>query len=92
MQTLPLDGVHTIQTATPPKTPWKPRISLATEVDDLLIWAMAGNSSHESEHSTTGKAATAEVVMSLSHKSGAPAPPIDSSSQASMVGGGFPGE
>ena len=69
------------------QNPWKPRISLVTEVDDLLIQAMAGNSSHESEHSTTGKAATAEVVMSLSHKLEAPAPPIDSSSQASMEEG-----
>ena len=85
--TLPLGRVHAIPAATPPKTPWKPRISLATEVDDLLTWAMADNSSHESEHSNTGKAATAEAVMSLSHKSEAPAPPVDTSSQASMEEG-----
>ena len=78
--TLPID-------ATPPKTPWKPRISLVTEVDDLLIWAMAGDSSCESEHSATGKAATVEVVMSLSHKSEAPALLIDSSSQGIMEEG-----
>ena len=34
--TLPLGRVHTIPTATTPKTPWKPRISLTAEVDDLL--------------------------------------------------------
>ena len=34
--TLPLVRVHTIPTATTPKTPWKPRISLTAEVDDLL--------------------------------------------------------
>ena len=34
--TLPLGGVHAIPTATTPKTPWKPRISLTAEVDDLL--------------------------------------------------------
>ena len=34
--------------AAPPKTPWKPRISLATKVNDLLIWAMVSNLSHES--------------------------------------------
>ena len=85
--TLPLGRVHTIPAATPPKAPWKPRISLATEVNDLLIWAMAGDSSHESEHSTSGKAATVEVVMPLSHKLEAPAPPIDTFSQASMEEG-----
>ena len=88
--TLPLDGVHTIPAATPPKTPWKPRISLATKVDDLLIQAMVGDSSRESEHSATGNAATAEVVMSLSHKSEAPALPINSSSQAGMEEGRLP--
>ena len=85
--TPPLDGAHAIPAATQTKTPWKPRISLATDVDDLLIWAMAGNSSCESEHSATGKAATVEIIMSLSHKSEAPALPIDSSSQASMEEG-----
>ena len=73
--------------ATTPKTPWKPRISLRAEVDDLLDWAMADNSSCKSEHSTAGKAATAEAVMSLSHKSEAPALPIDTSSQASVEEG-----
>ena len=34
--TLPLGRVHAIPTATTPKTPWKPRIRLTAEVDDLL--------------------------------------------------------
>ena len=85
--TPPLDGVHAIPAATTPKTPWKPRISLMAEVNDLLTWAMADNSSHELEHSTAGKAATAEAVMSLSHKLEVPAPPVDTSSQASMEEG-----
>ena len=85
--TLPLGGVHTISVATTPKTPWKPRISLMAEVDDLLKWSMADNSSHESEHSTTGKAAAAVVVMSLSHKLEVPAPPVHTSSQVSMEEG-----
>ena len=85
--TLPLDGVHTILGATPPKTPWKLRISLTAEVDDLLTWAMVDNSSHDLEHSTTGKAATAEAVMFLTHKSEAPALPVDTFSQASMEEG-----
>ena len=85
--TLQLDGAHAIPAATTPKTPWKPRISLRVGVDDLLNQAMADNSSCESEHSTTGKVAAAEAVMSLSHKSEASAPPVDTSSQASMEEG-----
>ena len=45
---------------------------------------MADESSHESEHSPIGKAATVEAVMSPSHKSEAPPLPVDTSSQASM--------
>ena len=88
--TLPLDGAHTIPAATTPKTPWKPRISLMAEVNDLLNLAMADDSSHESEHSAAGKVAAAEAVMSLSHKSEAPALPVDTSSQASMKEGRLP--
>ena len=82
--TLPLGGAHAIPAATAPKTPWKPRISLMAEVNDLLKWGMADNSSHMSEHSITGKAAAAEAVMSLSHKEEVPALPVYTSSQASV--------
>ena len=85
--TPPLGGACTILVVTTPKTLWKPRISLRAEVDDLLDQAVVDNSSPESEHSTTGKVATAEVVMSLSHKSEAPTPLIDTSSQASVEEG-----
>ena len=34
--TLPLGGAHAILATTTPKTPWKPRISLTAEVNDLL--------------------------------------------------------
>ena len=85
--TLPLGGVHAIPVVTTPKTPWKPRISLTAEVDDLLKWGMADDSSHKSEQSATGMAATAEAVMSLSHKLEALALPIDTSSQASVEEG-----
>ena len=81
--TLPLGGVHAIPSATASKTPWKPRISPMAEVDDLLKWGMADDSSHESEHSASEKAAAVEAVMSLSYKLEAPAPPVDTSSQAS---------
>ena len=48
--TLPLGGAHATPAATTPKTPWKPRISLTAEVDDLLKWGMADDSSCKSEH------------------------------------------
>ena len=70
-----------------PKPPGNPRISLMAEVDDLLKWGMADDSSCKSEHSAAGKVAAAEAVMSLSHKLEAPAPPVDTSSQVSMEEG-----
>ena len=85
--TPPLGRAHTIPSATTPKTPWKPRISLTAEVNDLLKWGMVDDSSCESEHSTSEKAAAVEAVMSLSHKVEVPAPPIDTSSQASVEEG-----
>ena len=45
---------------------------------------MADESSHESEHSPTGKATTVEAVTSPSHKSEASPLLVDTSSQASM--------
>ena len=82
--TLPLGRAHSIPVATTPKTPWKPRISLTAEVNDLLKWGMADDSSCKSEHSAAEKAAAAEAVMSLSHKVEVPVLPIDTSSQASV--------
>ena len=57
---------------------------MATEVNNLLTWTMAGESSCESEHSPTGKAITVEAVTFLPHKSEASPLPVDTSSQASM--------
>ena len=83
--TTPLIGGVPILPRTPPtKTPWKPRISPAGEVNDLMLWAMAGDSSQELEHSTMEKEATEEVVMPPSPKSEDPNLPIDSSSQIGM--------
>ena len=85
-----LGRAHAIPLATTPKTPWKPRISLMAEVNDLLKWGMADDSSHETEHSASEKAAAAEAVMSLSHKVEVPALPINTSSQASLEEGKAP--
>ena len=82
--TLPLGRAHAILAATTPKTPWKPRISLTAEVNDLLNQGMANNYNCKSEHSTTGKEAAAEVDIPLPHKVEVPAPSLDTSSQASV--------
>ena len=82
--TLPVDEAHPISAANSPKTPPKPRVSIVAEVNDLLTREMADESSHESEHSPVGKAATVEAVTFPPHKSEAPPPPVDTSSQASM--------
>ena len=84
---LPLGRVHAIPTATTPKTPWKPRISLMAEVDDLLKWGIMDNYSCKSEHSAMGKEAATDADVSLSHKVEVPAPPIDTSSQVSVEEG-----
>ena len=82
--TLLVDEVHTIPAANSPKTPRKPRVSIAAEVNDLLTWVMVNESSHKSEHSPIGKAATVEAVTSPPHKSEVSPLLVDTSSQASM--------
>ena len=51
---LPLGGKHDTPAITRPKTPWKPRISLTVEVNDLIDWGMMDNYDQESEHSVNG--------------------------------------
>ena len=82
--TLPVDEVHTIPAANSPKTPPKPRVSIAAEVDDLLTQVMADESSCKSIHSPIGKITTVEAVASPPQKSQASPRPVDTSSQASM--------
>ena len=48
---------------------------------------MADDSSCKTKHSALEKVAAVEAVMSLSHKAEVPAPPIDTSSQASLEEG-----
>ena len=79
-----VDEANTVAAAYSPKTPPKPRISIATEVDDLLARMMTDELSHELEHSPTGKAITVEAVPFPPHKSEASPLPVDTSSQASM--------
>ena len=60
---LPLGRVHATPAATTPETPWKPRITLMAEVNDLLNQGMADDYNCKSEHSTTGKEAATEADM-----------------------------
>ena len=64
-----VDEANTITVTNSPETPQKPRISMATEVDNLLTQVMADGSSCKPEHSPTGEAVTVEAVTSLPHKS-----------------------
>ena len=59
--TLLLGEVHATLVDTIPKTPWKPRITLLMEVNDLLNHGMADDYDCEPEHPTTGKEATTDA-------------------------------
>ena len=69
-----VNEANTVAAVNSPKTPPKPRVSLAAEVNDLLTWAMADESSHKSEHSPIGKAVAVEAVTFPLHKSEASPP------------------
>ena len=79
-----VDKAHPLSATNSPKTPPKPRVSIAAEADDLLTQAMADESSHESEHSPIGKATTVEAVTFPPCKSEAPPLLVNTSSQVSM--------
>ena len=72
----PLGGKHDTPTITQPKTPWKPRVTLTAEVNDLIDWGMMDNYDQESEHSVMVEVPTTEMDAS---------PPLDTSSQASAA-------
>ena len=79
-----VDEAHAIPAANSPKTPPKPRVSIAAEVNDLLTQVMADESSCKLEHSPIGKATTVETITSPPHKSEASPLLVDTSSQVSM--------
>ena len=67
-----------------PKTLWKPRITLTAEVNNLINQGMADDYNSESEHSTMGEEASAEAHVFPPPKVEVSAPPLDTSSQASV--------
>ena len=79
----PLGGKHDTPTITQPKTPWKPRVTLTVEVNDLIDWGMMVNYDQELEHSVMVEVPAIEADASLPLKMEMPVLPFDTSSQAS---------
>ena len=52
---LPLGRVHTTLAVAMAKTPWKPRVTLTAEVNNLLTWGMTEDYDCEPEHSIMAK-------------------------------------
>ena len=78
MHATPIDNI--------PKTLWKPRITLTAEVNDLINQGMADNYNCKPEHSAMGEEASAGADISPPLKAEVSAPPLDTSSQASVEG------
>ena len=72
----PLGGVHTILAVAMPKTPWKPRVTLRAEVDNLLTQGMTEDYDCELEHSIMAKEPATEADTSPPQKMEAPVPAI----------------
>ena len=81
---LSLGAVHTTLAVATPKTPWKPRVTLRAEVDNLLTWGMTEDYDHEPEHSAMAKEPATEADTSPPQKTEVPVLPLDTSSQASI--------
>ena len=62
---LPQGGKHDTTTTNQPKTPWKPRITLRVEVNDLINWGMTDNYDQELGHSVMAEVPTTEADASL---------------------------
>ena len=82
---LPLGKKGDIPTINQPKTPWKPRVTLMAEVNDLLDQGMMDNYDQESEHSAMEEAPTTEAYASPPLKTDTTVPPFYTSSQASAA-------
>ena len=80
-----LGGKHDTATANQPKTPWKPRITLRVEVNNLIDWGMTDNYDQESEHSTMAEVPSTEADTSPPLKPEKPVLLLDACSQASVA-------
>ena len=82
---LPPDEKCDIPTSNQSKTPWKHRVTLLAEVNDLLDWGMMDNYDWELEHSATEEVPATESDASPPLKMDTTIPPLDTSSQASAA-------
>ena len=82
--TLPLGGVHATLAIAMPKAPWKPRVNLRAEVNELLDWGMRDDYDHESENSSMVKKPTTKADTSPIPKVEVSALPLNTSSQVSI--------
>ena len=82
---LPLGRKHDTPTITRPKTPWKPRVILTAEVNNLIDGGMKDNYDQELEHSVMVEVPTTEADASPPLKMEMPVLPLDTSSQASAA-------
>ena len=82
---LPQGRQHYILAVTIPKTPWKPRITLMVEVNELIDRGMTNNYDQESEHSVAADHAT-QVETSPPLKMEGSLLPLETSSQTSVEG------
>ena len=82
--TPPLGGVPGTPVDNIPKTLWKPRITLMAEVNNLINQDMADDYDCKPEHSAMGEEAAAGTDIPLLPKAEVSAPPLDTSSQASV--------
>ena len=82
---LALGRKHDTPIITPPKTPWKPRITLVAEVNNLIDWGMMDNYDQELEHSITAEVPTTEADTSQPLKTETSVLTLDTSSQASAA-------
>ena len=83
--TLPLGRAHATPVDNIPKTLWKHRITLTAEVNDLINRGMADDYNCKPEHSATGEEASAGADVPLPPRAEVSAPPLDTSSQASVA-------
>ena len=67
-----------------PKTLWKPRVTPMANVNNLINQGMADDYNHEPEHSAMGEGASAGADVFPPLKAEVSAPPLDTSSQASV--------
>ena len=82
---LPPGRKHNTPTTTQPKTPWKPRVTLRAEVNDLIDRGMTDNYDQELEHSIMVEVPTTEVDTFPPLKMEKPVLSLDACSQASAA-------